>query len=81
MSKVLVIILEVFQVIFTKYYIAFHCELFTVGYTKTISLSQEELQQFRQYYICEWVLDPDNIHRDMILHVIKYNTFDFPTKE
>jgi len=38
MSKVLVIILEVFQVIFTKYYIAFHYELFTIGYTNKIFL-------------------------------------------
>jgi len=38
MSKVLVIILEVFQVIFTKYYIAFHCLLFTVGSTDKLFL-------------------------------------------
>ncbi|QCD83112.1 hypothetical protein DEO72_LG2g3455 [Vigna unguiculata] len=41
--------------------------------------SGAELQQFRQDYICDWVLDAENIHRDTVLFAIQYNTFDFPT--
>ncbi|XP_027912560.1 uncharacterized protein LOC114172019 [Vigna unguiculata] len=31
------------------------------------SYSCEELQHLRQYYICEWLLDPENLHRETVL--------------
>ena len=40
---------------------------------------QAKLQQFRQDYIIDWVMDLQNIHRDTILYPIQYNTYAFPS--
>jgi len=42
-------------------------------------LLQADLQQFRQDYIIDWVMDPQNIHRDDVLYAIQYNTYVFPS--
>jgi len=36
-----------------------------------IFFPQEELQHFRQQYACEWILDPENIHRETVLQKFK----------
>jgi len=30
---------------------------------------QDELQELRQHYICDWFMDDDNIHRNYWLEV------------
>ncbi|QCD94337.1 hypothetical protein DEO72_LG5g2420 [Vigna unguiculata] len=43
--------------------------------------SGAELQQFRQDYIIDWVMDPHNIHRDDVLYAIQYTTYAFPSAD
>ena len=40
-------------------------------------LLQAELQKFRQDYIIDWVMDPQNIHCNAVLYAIHYNTYAF----
>ncbi|QCE03582.1 Ulp1 protease family [Vigna unguiculata] len=33
--------------------------------------TDEDLQQFRQQYICDWILPPENKHREVVLEIFK----------